>query len=648
VGGLNNVNVYENAAALGRSVNSRYPNTRAGRSDLLNFFDANEWFGMQALFSETEITVSFDEYARVESAMLLWLKAYKQPGDVKISLMLEKYGNVYPATCGLFKTFIERKDVNAAHTYWQLLDFLLAELDRDISEYSESDIEALAHSANTMLPLQTAKLFSEFLSCSKIGEKPLTQWIYTFEPREHPGLNGESYALGDYAVMAYCVFNEEAWQKQDMVARAIEVKAFADLWLFVALHLICALRLGDMERMPAPCLPYKIESVRAELLSGTFPAKQAAALCDEMMARVRLKSMKPSKTQAKSNVPELKFFVPESLRAPLGTIIAIALTHRPETQSGDGFVCPDNSLYNARIFFGQQFAEALGKRRFSSRRANKAYLQGIDLTANAEGTPGRPKGYILATLARSHKSGIGTLSQTTDIYLKDASFAGYTPEFIAREMFERGVFSFIPAILLEMYAGKRYKALPVGVQTKLITVLGLTAGQIERTADAVERSLSHSKRVVADFFAGVPDIQANVFRVLQNIASGSSPGKQSEYLCLMTAAVRRCPYPDRSGCTGCDYEILTKAAMHSLMREYVRISALRGESDNADNNRYEKLLENVVLPAVAEFVASAQMLYPDIRADVLLDIVEESVDYANHSAREVIGASRSLNARIAT
>jgi hypothetical protein len=538
--------------------------------------------------------------------------------------------------------------VNASHTYWQLLDFILAELERDISEYSESDIESFAHSANTMLPLQTAKLFSEFLSCSRIGPKPLTQWIYTFELREHPGLNGNAYALGDHAVMAYCVFNEKAWQEQDMVANAVETKAFADLWLFVALHLICALRLGDMERLPAPNLPYDINAVRAELTSGLFPAKCSAVLCDEMMARVRLKSMKPSKTQAQSNVPELKLFVPESLRVPLGTIIAVALTHRPEIQPGDGFVRPDNSLYNARMFFGQRFADALGKRRFSSRRANKSYLQGIDLIANAEGTPGRPKGYILAALARSHKSGIGTLSQTTDIYLKDANFAGYTPEFIAREMFERGIFSFIPAILLEMYAGDKYKALPVGVQTKFIAVLGLTAGQIERTADAVERSLSRSKRVVANIFEGTPDIQSNVFRVLQNIASGSSPGKQSEYLCLMTAVYRRCPHSDRSGCAGCEYEILTKSTLHSLMREYVRISALRGESDNADSNRYGKLLENAVLPAVAEFVTSAQTLYPDVSTDILLDIMEEGIGYVNHSAREVGGASRTLNALITT
>lgn len=645
---MNKIDLYACAAEIALSVNSRYINTRARRSDLLNFMDANEWFGIQPEFSGTSLFITADEYATIEPSLLLWMKAYKQPGDVKISLMLEAYDGVYPKTCALFRNFIADKDVNSSHAYWQVLDFVLAEIDRDITEYSESEIETLAHSANTTLPLQTAKMFSGFLSGAKIEDKPLSQWIYTFESREHPGLIGDAYALGDYAVMAYSVFNEEAWHKQDMVAKACANKVFADVWLFTALHLICALRLGDIGRIPAPSLPYDAEAIRHHILSGTFPARCAAALSDELIARVGLKSMRPSKTQAHSNVPELKLFVPESLRIPLGIIIAIVLTHYSEALDGQGFVKPDNSLYNARMFFGSQFADALGKRRFSSRRANKAYLQGIDLTANAEGTPGRPKGYILAALARSHKSGIGTLSQITDIYLKDANFAGYTPEFIAHEMFERGVFSFIPAILLEMYAGDNYKALPMGVQTKLIGVLGLSAQQIERTAEAVEVSLSRSKRVVADFFSGIPDIQANVFRVLQNIASGNAPGKQYEYLCLMTAATRRCPYLDRSGCAGCGYEILTKAAMQSLMREYVRISALRATASGIDNNRYGKLLENAVFPAASEFVASAQILYPGIDADILFDIMEEGVEYVNHSAREIGGAPRPLAARITT
>lgn len=640
---MNNVELYARAAETALSVNSRYTNNRARRSDLFNFMDANEWFGIQPELNVTDIIITADEYALIEPSLALWLKAYKQPGDVKISLMLEAYGGVYPETCALFRSFIIGKDVNSSHTYWQLLDFVLAEIDRDIIEYSEDEIEALAQTASATLTLQTARLFSDFLNNAKSKARTLSQWVYTFEPRAHPGLNGDAYAFDDYAIMAYCVYNEEAWQSQSMIEKAIERKAFADLWLFVALHLICALRSGDMERIPSPRLPYGADAIRGEILSCTFPARCAAALSDEMVARFKFKSMKPSKTRRKSNVPELKLSVQESLRVPLGIIIAIALTHQPEIFPGGGFVRPDNSLYNIRAFFGEHFVKALGTRRFSSRRANKSYLQGIELMANVEGAPGKPKGYMLAALARSHGGGIGALAKTTDIYLKDANFSGYTPEFIAREMFERGVFGFIPAVLLEMYAGKKYKALPVGVQTKLIGALGLSPQQIERTGDAVERSLSKSRRMVADFFKEGGDAKANVFLVLQNIASGNAPGKQDGYLCLMTAATRRCPYPGRGACIGCGYEIFTKTALQSLIGEYVRISAMLDMVPNAvDKMRYGKLLECALYPSIKEFIESAQILYPEINADVLSDILEEGMDYADRAAREICGTPRAL------
>jgi len=388
--------------------------------------------------------------------------------------------------------------------------------------------------------------------------------------------------------------------------------------------------------------------IRGDILAGVFPARYAAALSDEMVARVGFSSMKPSKTQRKSNVTDLKLSVPESLRIPLGIIIAIALTHQPELFPGNGFVHPDNSLYNVRAFFGEHFVAALGTRRFSSRRANKSYLQGIDLTANAEGTPGRPKGYMLASLARSHANGIGTLAQATDIYLKDANFSGYTPEFIAREMFERGVFGFIPATLLEMYAGAKYKALPVEVQTKLITALGLSAQHIEWTADAVEISLFRSRQMVAGFFVGTGNTKANVFHVLQNIASGSAPGRQGGYLCLMTAATGSCPHPDRGACIGCGYEIPTKSVLQSLIGEYVRISGLRDISNAIERMRYDKLLECAVFPTVKKFIESAQMLYPDINADILFDIWEEGLDYADRATREIGGAPRALASNNAT
>jgi hypothetical protein len=236
---------------------------------------------------------------------------------------------------------------------------------------------------------------------------------------------------------------------------------------------------------------------------------------------------------------------------------------------------------------------------------------------------------MLAALARSHKGGYGTLGQTTDIYLRDANFAGYTPEFIAKEMFERGVLSFIPSILLEIYGGDGYRQLPVDVQTSLISQLGLPAQSIERIAIATEWALERSREAVRSIFNGVGGIQENAFTMLQNIASGNAPSRQSEWLCLMTAARYACPYPERACCLGCGYEIYTKSAMHALMKEYIRISSLRTGATADERLRHTKILDTAIYPAVNEILMSARLLYSENGDSELISIVKKGLNYVN-------------------
>ncbi len=130
------------------------------------------------------------------------------------------------------------------------------------------------------------------------------------------------------------------------------------MWLFAARHFICALRSGDMARLPAPMLPYDGKTVLDKVLGGSFTKKEASALTEELAIRLKLKPMKPSKTAVHTNIPHLKLFVPESLKAPLGLIMAVSLAQHPEIVPGGGFVTPSDKLDTIREFFGEPFAAA--------------------------------------------------------------------------------------------------------------------------------------------------------------------------------------------------------------------------------------------------------------------------------------------------
>ena len=623
------VDIYAVAAKMAVELNSLYMGKQVCRRKLLEFMAVNEWFGIKRIMKYGVILITEHDVEKLEKPLTLWLSAYKKPGREKINLMLLHFSEVYPITCQLYQEFVVKRAVLDEPSAWKLLDYLLSEIDKEITDFDEAELKEFAKKMDTQATIQCARLFADFLHTTKYNGNVLTKWRYAFGTRDTSELVNDAYPIKDFAIMAYCVFNEEMWIKQGLVEKALQSSKYADLWLFVSLHFICALRATDMTRIPAPTLPYDSDTVLKKISGNTFGKSEASVIVEELIIRLKLKPMKPSKTSAYENVAEFKLFVPESLRTPLGIIMAIALAHHPEILPGKPFVPVKIDARSIRGFFGDHFIKALGNKRFTTRRCNKSYLQGIDSSASMNNEPGKPKGYILAALARGHKGGIGRLAETTDIYLRDANFTGYTPEFIIREMFERGIFSFIPAILLEIYTGKEYKMLSVSSQTKLIGELGLAAHQIEWVVSAVENAFVKSKNTVKSMLQN--SIKENVGDILQNIASGNAPGRQDECLCLMTAAKISCPYPDRNSCIGCGYEIYTKTAMHTLMSEYIRLMALKNSAKNTDSWRQGKILEQAILPAISEMLEAIKLLYHDTDVTEILDIVERGLDYANGS-----------------
>lgn len=503
----------------------------------------------------------------MRAALDLWLRAYGRSREEKIALMLEAYGSKFPRTCRMFREFVSASDSERQDSAWKLLDFLLSSLEREIDEYDADAVRDLVTQANRELSLTAMRLLTDFLRFS-VNEL----WIYQFRSRQLIKTENGAYTLEQFSVMAYVIFNEESWKARNLIRKASEKRKYAELWLFAALHFVCAVRKTDIVRLPVPDLPYPSAELRGRILRGLFTRQEARDVSEEILFRLDMKPLKPNKTK-RYRAPSLKLFIPESFLEPLGVILALSLSWR---EPDDPFVSVKAELSDMYDFFGEEFVKAAGGKRFRSRRANKAYLQGIELTAD-EGNGA--KGYMLAALARSHKGGIAELPQTTDIYLRDTNFSGCSPDFILREMFERGVFGFIPALLLENYARKAFRRLGVSAQTELIKLIGLDALQIESVTDAVMKSFRQSSEIVKSLLREQCGDKSSLAAVLQKIASGAAPSRQSELLCLRVAAGCPCCEPDRSGCLGCRYEIYTKSAMRLFMKEYVRLNREKADAD---------------------------------------------------------------------
>jgi len=609
------VNIFEIADRLSE-LNSRFTSKKKKcRQDLLEFMAINNYFGLQKKDFEKNLSISQSKSENIRPNLELWLRSYGLGGDEKLELLTDRMMALYPKTGSLFAKFTNHSQADS-NILWKLADYLCFALNGELTEMSGDEFEGLAADMDKELPLLSARAFSEFLMYARECGLLSNGWIYNFNSRRETDAEG-AYAAPDFLKMAYIVFNEEAWAKEHLFKKALQSERDANLWLFAACHFICGWRGTDIIRLPMPTLPCDGKSIRNQIAAGSF---DASSIINEIEFRIRYTPLTPQKTEMYENISELKLFVPESLRKPMGIIFAVAASHHETTKPGEHFIRKSGDRPHILSFFGKDFMGACGGRGFSSRRANKSYLQGIEMMANPSAS--NPKGYMLAALARSHKGGFGSLPETTDIYLRDAKFAGYRPEFIAREMFERGVFSFIPSLMMEMYAKDDYKELPIPIQTKVLAEIGIEASGLEGLTKAVDYSLIKARNVIAEVMKRPEDIRGNIADILQNIASGNAAGKQDGFLCLMTASGSVCVDAGRNCCIGCGYEIYTKSILHCLSKEYARLLAVKNGADPAEAMRCTKILKEAVMPAIAEIFASIKRLYPDADIKALLNVTE--------------------------
>lgn len=608
---------------------SLYHGSVTDREKLIDFLEMNDWFGLKnaanpekrVLKGREKLLVPEDTAQLLSGHLNLWLDGYRKSNREKVSLLIDFGKERFPQTMEFYQEFVGEQRCETDISSWRLLDFLLFYLPREICEMNAEEMELLAGKLDGEATRSVSELFARFNRWTQV-KTGNSGWGYKYEYRKKRQDLG-AYTVEGFSVMAYCVFNDEHWEKENLLQKACESAPFANLWAFIAMHFVCALRSTDIVRLPMPDIGEEPVVFRERLLNREIPRPERFSR--ELQLRVSYSPKHPNKTARYSHIPELKIFIPSSLERPLGIILAVAASHRGDVKPGEPFIRADRNRTRTCQFFGQAFIGACQGKGFASIRANKSYLQGLEKTA-ATGD-GHAKGYMIAALARSHKGGIGKLPDVTDIYLKDATFSGYTPEFIAREMFERGVFGFVPHLLLEVYAGSDYTSLNVSTQTKLIKEIGIRPSGVEELVRLNDRALLKAREVVAEMLSPGTDVAC----ILQQIASGEAAGKQTGSLCARIAGGFPCAYPVRQGCTGCRYEIYTKTVLHHLASEYFRMRKLAGMEDGW---RYQRIIRDLILPVTGEYLACIKESDWDPDMEFMSSILERGLKGYDYSGEQ--------------
>ena len=593
------------------------------REKVSGFLLDNEWFG---------VSINLDDYTISEKdaeVLKNHIKDYltTPPG---IKSMEGIFSKKFPSTSELFVQFAEEEKLSETNRFY-LLDFLAYYLTKDLFLYSDAEVETLVEVATEVLTKSQGNILIQFIKW--LLNKGVTRYRVSFEMTKRytiESANG-AYELDEYLELMYYLFNENYIIKNDMLCKAANSKNYADTWLYLGLHFICALRSTDLERLGHPKLTREPLEVLEAVVDGTWSSSEARRTLLSITTRLTYLNLTPNKTKNASNVAQLKFHVPESCQVLIGTLLAICEAHfqlQIPYNAENPLIRQIKTYEKITSYMGEEIGNLFLERNFSSRSANKSYLQSVAMLADdvlEEKSELNIKGYFLAALARSHKGDFNEFAQTTTTYLKDAQLGQLKPEMVAKELFERGVLSMIPSMLLTIVTRGKYKKLSPSQQTQMIKSLDLTPIEIEKTLELSIRADSRSQQALKTLVENNVDPE-QLLTICHRIGNGEAFSKQGESMCLLSALGKLCSYDDRQHCVGCQYELQTKSTLLLLIGEFNRLNKQYKKLKNElERGKVRAILEKQIKPCLTEMLQALSEQYGEAVLSDYEDIIKELV-----------------------
>ena len=588
------------------------------------FFENNNWFNNPPKLLDDTYYLTEEQEEQYKERLILFLNSLNNTKEENYILLKDMFINKFPNTSKYITIFFDEIGTDEESKFY-IVSFLLHETEKDLFLYSDEEIAALINKIIIDLTKKDGDILTLFISWLKKRTK--TRYVNDYVLSKRINKTYDAYTINEYLKFLYCFFNDKYISDNKMYEKATESKGYADTWLYLSLHFICACRDTDLVRIPYPVLNDKAENILNSIKYNQFTEENARNTLYSITWRLNAIPLLPNKTKNHHDIPAIKFIVPESCEVHLGKLFAICEAHRQLTDMNLPLIQQIRTYEKIDKYMGSDISKLFKSSNFSARAANKAYLQAIEMLADdilEKDSIIHTKGYILAALARSHKGNYGEFASTTATYLKDSAFNGLTPEFVAMELFERGVLSFIPSMLLKIITNGEYERLSASNQTALIKSLNMSPNEIENLFGLMEKQRDKSQKVVNEIIKTQYN-QGTILNALHMIGSGTAFSKQAECMCILTAFGKICPYDNRSMCIGCDYEISTKSTLFLIISEYNRMNNLfQNSKSELEKNKYKMILKEIILPTLDEILTTIEELYGRETYMVYENIIKEN------------------------
>ena len=469
--------------------------------------------------------------------------------------------------------------------------------------YELSD-ESVLEIANRLTTRQAKQYLIKFLQYAK-GRNRSAILPYGIITLKKPVKKAApSYSDATYLEIGKCVFNSDYIRENNLVAQALDVSLYAEMWLYVALHYVLPWRSEDicsrwrylgLTQEKAAHLGLDFVKLEEDLRQEKISDETYKKVCEYALAAIQASESLPEKIGALDPLP-LKALITPELMSFFGRLLLVCEIHHLKDEK-KGYMRPERrASYQNRInlkrFFGQSFFDALGGRNLQSRRLNKAYLQGVEEAARETGC-GAILASAVASYARNHKD-LGSIQS----YLNDHNLSGESAEFVLYTMLERGTFGFgLYNAILTAYP-ESFLHLSLTKQTQIMSLATETTPlkMEERASGALA-----SKDLCDSFLKGQNKTSESILAAMFEISQLRGRAKDEGIGCLLRAQKQACIHPRYESCikNGCPHLVFMQLGFLPLVRilsEYVA-------KVKTGDKKAESVLRNVLLPRFQNIIS---------------------------------------------
>lgn len=530
----------------------------------------------------------------------------------KVNILLDNpYFNKHAKT----KELLTRFGINKSpHGMAALMDTLVSNLDKDIVECTNDDIKKLikyAEMAKTKVYVLYLLQFIAYVSRSESCN-------YDIEVRRassdiHNSISTQAYTLSQFLFASYMAFNDEYINDHNMIEKAITEPKYAFMWLFVCWHFIGAWRASDFWRMPVLPLFSGRDEVIEMIMKGNYEI-EADKIALLLESEINEQKMLISKTHKRQNKEYLTVHISELMRGILGTVYSICVIHSQGRNEFKQYRFIDKDYTD---FFGEEYERFFGNNTFSNRRANKAFMDMIvEITEESNASDNKLLGYAVAQFARGHSAKDGGISTITSKYLQ-TKLDGMTPNEILMNLWDSGVCSFVPYMLLNVVYGEDFNCLGVDEQTQIIKMSGLTAYSSEMVSKSIQQAYLRAKNAVDSLFQNYESNEEKKklsIMILKNMLTGQAVGKEVSVPCVMAAMRKPCPYGDKR-CWSCPQAMYKRVSLvylaDTIKNEYAQLHLAKTDWER---KKRQLMLDKVYLPTAYDLLMfSKEVYHMDVR-----------------------------------